>query len=259
LFYENSEEADYISITSDGGPIVILATVVSLACMSRSTVLTGKNAEAFFALLAMTLTPLSPVAGGASTLLVSAWLETSLNGTRIAGQVVPWHRAPLLLLNVFIALEYPLATMVISLSMGQVMMSSAAPVWWALLYEEGLSATCREELEEQYRMSWILFYLHGGSHTSIGHRLTRNKRMVYPGGACQAAWLREGVVLLTKAGGGSAGLPWRVVTNDRGERSDYATALDGAYEQEMGVYAKKTRNRAPDKEHPGGQRYGYLH
>ncbi len=250
---------DGIKITSDGGPIVILATIVSLACMSRSVVLTGKNAEACFALMAMTLTPLSPVAGGASTLLVSAWLETSLTGTRTAGLIVPWHRAPLLLLNVFIALEYPLATMLISLSMGQAMMSTAAPVWWALLYEEGLSATCREELEEQYSISWILFYLHGGSHTSIGHRLTSNKRVIYPGGACQAAWLREGMVLLTKAGGGSAGLPWRVVSNDRGERGDYATALDGAYEQEMGVYAKKTRNRAPDKEHPGGRRYGYLH
>jgi hypothetical protein len=112
-----------ISSTSDGGPIVILATVVSLFCMSRSAVLTGKNSEALFALLAMTLTPLSPVAGGASTLLVSAWLETSLTGTRVVGQVIPWHKAPLLLLNVFIALEYPLATMVISLSMGQAMMS----------------------------------------------------------------------------------------------------------------------------------------
>ena len=81
-----------------------------------------------------------------------------------------------------VALDYSLATMVISLSMGQAMMSMAAPVWWSLLYEEGLSATCREELEEEYRISWILFYLHGGSHTSIGHRLMSNKRVVYPGG-----------------------------------------------------------------------------
>jgi hypothetical protein len=131
-------------------------------------------------------------------------------------------------------------------------------VWWALLYEEGLSATCREELEEQYSISWILFYLHGGSHTSIGHRLTSNTRVVYPGGACQAAWLREGIVLLTKAGGGSAGLPWRVVANDN-QRTEYATDDDPSYEKEMGVYAKKTGNSEPDKEHPGERRYGYLH
>ncbi len=74
------------TLTEDGGPIVVLATIVSLAGIARSAVLTGKNAEACFALVAMTLTPLSPTAGGAITLLVSAWLETSLTGARTAGQ-----------------------------------------------------------------------------------------------------------------------------------------------------------------------------
>jgi hypothetical protein len=83
------------------------------------------------------------------------------------------------------------------------------------------------------------------------------ERIINSGGADQTEWLSNGIVLLTKAGGGSAGLPWRVVTNSR-ERRDYATALDGAYKQEMEEYALKTGNSTPIKEHPGGQRYGYL-
>jgi hypothetical protein len=81
-------------VTQDGGPMVILSTIVSLSGIARSTVVTGKNAEACFALLAMSLTPLSPTAGGAITLLASAWLESSLTGTQIFGQVIPWYRIP---------------------------------------------------------------------------------------------------------------------------------------------------------------------
>ncbi len=89
--------------------------------------------------------------------------------------------------------------------------------------------------------------------------------MVYPGGACQTSWLREGIVLLTKAGGGSAGLPWRVVAipnsipNPIPNRKKYATDDDPSYEKEMREYAKKTGNSEPDKDHSGGPRYGYLH
>jgi hypothetical protein len=243
------------NVTNDGGPIVLLGVILALSGMSRSAVITGKNTEACFALLAMCLSPLSPTAGSAITLLASAWLEGSLSGTQIAGQFVPWYRVSLVVLNVVVALEYPVATMAVTLTMGQSLMSTAAPVWLALLHDEGLSATCREELEEEYRISWILFYLHGGSRTSIGHRLTDNERIINSGGAVQTE--SNGIVLLTKAGGSSAGLPWRVVTNSR-ERRNYATALDVTYNQEMREYAMNTGNPKPRKERPGGPRYGYL-
>ncbi len=87
------EVTDGKTLTKDGVPIVVLVTIVSLA-------------EACFALVVMTLTPLSPTAGGAITLLVAAWLEASLTGTKMVDQVVPRYRVPLLLLNVFVALDY---------------------------------------------------------------------------------------------------------------------------------------------------------